>query len=224
MKKKYATLLMVGLLSLGVASGAQAAMISWTDWTSADASQAFGTLDVGGTDVDVTFTGSGFSAQTAGGTNYWTNPATYTGSALVDNAPPASDIIRLNTGGQKNISFSQAVVDPIFALVSWNGNTVDFGTPIEILSYGQGYWGNGTPILNAGGTGFYGSGEVHGAIRLPGTFTSINFTDTSENWHGFTLGVAGLGQNGPSPVPAPIGMLLLGSGLAGLIAVRRRQQ
>ena len=101
--------------------------------------------------------------------------------------------------------------------MSWNGSTVDFNTPIEILSYGAGYWGNGTPILNAEGDGFFGSGEVHGVIRLPGDFTSISFTHTSENRHGFTVGVLGLaGPEPPVGVPEPGTLLLLGSGLVGL--------
>jgi hypothetical protein len=35
---------------------------------------------------------------------------------------------------------------------------------------------------------------VHGVVRLPGTFNSISFTHTSENWHGFTVGVLALGE------------------------------
>jgi hypothetical protein len=126
----------------------------------------------------------------------------------------------LGTGGSKTITFSQVIQDPILALVSWNGNTVDFGVPIEILSYGTGYWGSGTPILNASGTGFYGSGEVHGVIRLPGNYSSIAFTDTSEYWHGFTVGVTSL----PDSVPEPASMLLMGTGLAGLIGACRKKK
>lgn len=225
MKKKLLAGLAFGMLMATCLESAHASTISWTDWTSTSlaSSGVLGTLIVDGSPVDVTFSGPYSFAQTSGGTNYWNPSAPYI-SAAVDNAPPASDIIALSTGGSKTITFSEMIQDPILALVSWNGNTVDFGVPIEILSYGDGYWGNGTPILNAGGTGFYGSGEVHGAIRFTGSYSSITFTDTYEGWHGFTVGVTGLSGSEPGPVPEPGTMLLMGTGLVGLIGVRRKMK
>ena len=216
--------IVISTLILFSASAAGAAPVFWTDWTSATQgtpSLAGGTLTIGSSSVGVTFSGSvpyNF-VQTSGGTNYWNPSAPYI-SSTVDNAPPASDIISLGTGGTATITFSEAVQDPLLGLVSWNGNTVDFGVPIEFLSYGAGFFGNGTPVLNGDGDGFFGSGEVHGVLRLPGSYTSITFTHTTEVWHGFTVGVAGL-PGPPNGVPEPTTMLLLGLGLIGMAGVRR---
>lgn len=207
------------LFLLAFTSVAVAVPVYWTDWTSQIPSTSVsGSINTGSDTINVTFSGTYYFAQTNGGTNYW-NPSSPYISAEVDNAPPASDIIALGSGGTETITFSEIVEDPLIALVSWNGNTVDFGVPIEILSYGPGYWGNGTPILNSDGDGFYGSGEVHGVIRLPGSYNSISFSHTPEYWHGFTVGIMGLGQQ---PVPEPATMLLLGLGLVGLAGFRKR--
>lgn len=193
----------------------------WTDWTSAAASSVSGTLSVGSSTVSVVYSGPYSGAQTAGGTNYWL-PNVYT-SATVPNGPPDSDIIQFSAGGTKTITFSQSVSNPLIGLVSWNGNTVDFGAPINVLSFGCGFWGCGSPIVNGTGTGFFGNGEVHGVIQLVGDYTSITFTDTSEGWHGITVGVLGLT---PDPangtVPEPTSLALIGGAFAALAAARRK--
>ena len=204
------------------ASFGMADVVYWTDWTgvTSTAPGVIGTLNPGTGPIAVNFSGVYQFAQTSGGTNYWNPSAPYI-SSVVDNAPPASDIIALNSGGIVSITFSQAVLDPLLALVSWNGNTVDFGVPIEILSFGAGFFGNGTPQLNLDGDGFFGSGEVHGVIRLPGTYSSITFSHTNENWHGFTVGVLGVGEPSQT-VPEPSTMLLLGLGLLAAAGMRRK--
>ena len=185
--------------------------IQWTNWTTAGSNMVSGTLAAPGGPVGVTYAGPYSFAQTSGGFPWWSY-GNYNGS--FNQPSPAWGIIALANGGPKTISFTAPVNNPYIALMSWNGNTVDFGTKIQVVANGCGYWGCGTMILNGGQTGFYGQGEVHGIIRLPGTFTSISFTDTSENWHGFTLGVA-------VPEPATWALLIAGFGLVG-VTLRRR--
>lgn len=222
MKKMKAGL---ATLALAAAAGsAQADVVCWTDWTTAGTSQVSGSL-TGCGDVGVTLSGAYSFAQTGTGTNYWNPNAPYL-SSVVSNAPPSAEMVALGSAGTITINFSEAVVDPLIALVSWNGNTVDFNTPIQVLSTGTGFWGTGTLILNAAGDGFVGSGELHGVIRLPGTFTSISFTHTNEFWHGLTIGVVGLAtpDNG-AKVPEPGTAALLGIALLGLVGgLRRRRQ
>lgn len=210
------------------ASGALAAPVNWVDWTSATSNSASGTISIDGGSVGVTMTNSANNAfvTTGGGTNYWTNPATYTssnctaGATCADNAPPASDIIALNGGGAVTLSFSETLQDVYFGFVSWNGNTAVYSTPVKILSYGRGFFGDGTPSQFDANTITH-SGETHGTLLLAGALDGFSFTHLSENWHGFTIGVADKAGVAPVPLPAA-GWLLLG-GLASLAGLRGRR-
>lgn len=195
------------------------AQVSWTDWTAQGTNSASGTL-FGGT-VGVSYGGTYSFVQTGCGTNFWTVPSTYV-SGSVATPPPACDIVALNAGGLKTITFSQAVVNPLIALASWNGQPgTMFSNPIEILSQGPGYWGSGLFTVVNGNT-LVGSGEAHGVIRLVGTYTSFSFTDGSENWHGITVGAQEIAQVGVVPEPATYALMT--GGLFVLAAVRRRRR
>jgi hypothetical protein len=222
-------LLGAGAAIMGMsATSANAVIIDWVDWTSAGTNTANGTLAAG--TVGVTYSGpyqffqNGVSGNT---TNYWTEgtPAPYTNNAVVGNAPTAAEGIALTQPGSKTVTFSQPVVNPLFAFNSWNGGSqsIDFGTPATILSTGQGYWGIGTIAPAFGGNGWVTTGgEPHGVVQLAGTFSSFTFTDTqNENWHGFTVGIERVADPG-STIPEPATMLLLGSGLVGLAGFRRK--
>lgn len=92
--------------------------------------------------------------------------------------------------------------------------------------------------LNTGGTVYYSSGtgwkglDVTSSIAslLAGPSTTANFSIAHTGFSGFTFSSAEGGQpaflrittSSPNPVPEPSTLLLLGVGLAGVLATRKR--
>lgn len=207
-------------LTLAGASGAQA-QVAWTDWSSTGPNAVFGSLISGSNTVNVSFSGPYAFAQTGCGTDYWavsSFPSTF--SVAPGDAPTGCDIIALNAGGLKTINFSQAVVNPLIALVSWNSQpSVVFNAPLQVVSQGCGYWGCGNITTN--GNTLSASGEAHGTIRLLGTFTQVSFTDAGENWHGISVGAEAVAV---TATPEPATLVLMGSGLLGVFGIVRRRR
>lgn len=193
--------LLAMMLSVLVVASAHAVPISWVDWTSGTAGasgSATGSLNIDGELVTVNYTGEIQFIQTSGGTNYWVPDAYSTTNSVVDNPPPTPDIIALSRATQKTLTFSRPIANPLFAVVSLNGNGYSFDQDFNILGYGRGYWGTGTLTKTNPSPGIYqlnGSGEPHGVIQFTGAFTSVSWTSLSnENWNGFTIGVTGLAE------------------------------
>lgn len=213
-----ARLLMGGALVFAAAT-ANAVPFYWTDWTGSDLDsgpgfRAQGTITTSSSTVTVTYTnpqGIGFY-QSSGGTDWFaggSGPTSPYTSSLVDNRPPAEDIIALQRAGMQTLQFSEAIATPVFAFVSLNRNGYAFDQDFEILSLGGvdgnacGYWGCGGAIKNVvdlGGGNFeyqliannVGGTEPHGTLRFTGTFDTVTWRSlTDEYWNGFTVGVQG---------------------------------
>jgi hypothetical protein len=204
------------------------AIIDWVDWTSAttgNPGSAAGTLTGG---VGVAYSGEVLFAQTAGGANYWSPSGSYI-SATVDNAPGSTDIIGM-TGGRgltQTITFSQAVVNPLMAIVSLGqpGYPVrlNYDAPATIISAGGGYWGGGS-ISQNGTNGVLGL-EGHGVVQFMGTYNSISFTAPDyEYWYGFTVGIEGVASAEAVPEPSSMILGVLGFGLLMAFGIRRARQ
>ncbi len=203
-------------LLLGLSGTASAITVDWTDWqSSADTTSVSGV--VSGIDVEFSASSAYHFVQLGSGVDYWSEgvPPAYTGGSI-DNRPTAAEMIALSQGGTVTFSFAETVYDPYIAINSWNGNTVEFGTPISFDSVGKGYWGSGSYTMNGAGTGFSGNGELHGLIQLKGAFDSFSFTHTGEAWHGVTVAL-------PVPEAETYAMLLAGLGVIGWMGRRRKQ-
>lgn len=242
---------LLGALTIATASPAAFAVpVYWTDWTSGATTggvfNAQGTITTSTSTVQVTYSnpqGIAFFQDGIGDTDYWRsggvrNDATspYT-SPLVDNIPTGSDMIALNRAGTQTLSFSEAIANPVFSYISLNGNGYAFNQDFEILSFGNGtpdntcgFWGCGTSyknVVDLGGGNFeyqlLGTGEPHGTIRFTGAFDSVSWRSLSnENWNGFTVGIQGTALEVPQSVPEPGSLALLGLGLFGFVASRRK--
>jgi hypothetical protein len=218
-----ATLFTVALIALSIMPTLQAATI-WTDWTSATLGtpgSASGTL--GG--VTVSYNGEVNGNTVINGTSPdWSQPASSFIGGTVSTSPSAvGDIITLNGSftGTNTLSFSSPILNPVFAI--WS-----LGQPTLPASFTF----NATPTFEAGGPDVFGGGAISvlgdvvsgqegsGVVQFTGTFTSISWTDTPENFYGFTVGEAGA----VSATPEPAALTLFGVGFAALALMLGRRK
>ena len=216
------------VLMLVFSTTAQSVPINWTDWGSSTTAPDVVIGSIGG--IAVTYTGDFNFVQTGTGINYWTEngtPAPYTDSSVIDNAPTASEMIALTSIARHTITFSEAILNPVMAIVSMGQPNLpvsyDFDTDFTLLSNGVGYWS----YANGGLPGSYTidaaqdiltGNELHGAIQFNGLINQINWTSSPhENWHGITVGSLS------TSVPEPSILVLIGIGLAGLGFIRRKK-
>ncbi len=210
---------------------AEAATYYWVTWNTYNFDGTTytltGTITTSGSTVTVTYTNtqglSGYQLNggSGGSTNYYsggtdgasgTSPYT---SATVSNRPNNVTIIRLSNAGAQTLTFSQPIANLAMAFVSLNGTAFSFDRNFDILSFGDssdggnacGYWGCGT-ATKASGSGSYpyvvsGTGEPHGTLHFPGSFSALTWTSGNENWHGFTVGIAGTASEVTSDTTPP---------------------
>jgi PEP-CTERM motif len=224
----------LGALVMAV-TPASAALIDWTAWTGATTGtpgSALGTIAPDG--VTVSYAGE-IRNLFFNFPRWQPSPPTFSGGTVGNPPPSSGGIIQLfggafGPGGTveiDTITFSKPVVNPIMAIWSLGqpGNTARFdftaAEPFTIESGGPSAEFGGSPIFTtlANPNVIFGT-EGNGTIQFNGTFTAITWTNpVFENWYGFTVGIAGVG---PSGVPEPSALLLLGAGLAGLAGVAWR--
>jgi hypothetical protein len=209
---------LIALISLQ----AQAATI-WTDWTDFTVGANGGGSAVGNVfGVDVSYSGE-LDAGVGNGTgNIWNPSATFVGGTSTTSPDDVGDYIRINGSytGTGTINFASPVVDPLIAI--WS-----LGQP----GFGASFTFNATPALQAGGPNSqYGGSSItvssntvngnegNGVVQFTGTYSSITFTSTPEEWYAFTVGVNDVVA---PPIPEPASVVLAFAGLTGLFVARR---
>jgi hypothetical protein len=131
-------------------------------------------------------------------------PASTFESATVGNAPPPTGMIALSgtASATQTLTFSEAVKDPLVAVLSGASLQFDFDATPTLLSSGGFVLGgtatfaggitvSGQTLTTAAGTGSDGAGVV----EFVGTFTSLTFTMPAAEspccFSVFTVGVRG---------------------------------
>lgn len=211
--KKFIKKLLFSLVGLTVFFSVNVTHAGWIDWTSTTS----GTMDIGGTTVGVTLSGSPHSYEN--GDYYYNNAATgYTSPTGTYAGLDPSDLIRVYLEGSFTLSFDQTVSGLDMALISVGQGglpvTYDFDDDFSVVSFGPNYWGY--TGYSVSGNDFTGK-EYNGILRFDGEFDSISFTTiNNEYWHAFNFGSDSLAR-----VIEPSSLLLMGLGLIGLALSRR---
>ena len=189
---------------------------------------------VTGTVAGVGFTVSGPTAfvqlSNGGGTNYFvpTSPVYFGGT--ISNAPTDSGLIAIQQGGAKyTIHFAAPVTGLVFSEVSLGDGPLTsytFDQQFSVQSCGTGYWGGGcfNQALGSTGNTVLSGGESSGSIQFASTFQNLSFqvSPNSEYWNGFDLGLPQT-NTGLNPVPEPGTLVMVGTGLLGLLGAAKRK-
>ena len=199
---------------------AQSATAGWIDWSDKNN----GTLTIGTSTVGVTLSSSveGTPLALLEGDTYYNNfftggtspTGTYAGLA-------PSDLIQINDPSTFTLNFDQTVTDLYMSLVSVGQKNKPvsyiFNDAFSVVSAGANNWGYGSYAVS--GNTFTGK-EYNGVLHFSGSFDSISFsTNPNEYWHGFNFA----SFTPTSSVSEPASLALLGLGLCGLAAARRRK-
>jgi PEP-CTERM motif len=209
---------------------------TWTDWTSAIGgvpASVSGSLN----GVAVSYSGEADSTVLNGTSTIWAPNTSFTGGTVTTSPSTVRDAIFLNGNftGTNTITFASPLVNPVLAIWSLGQPGLEasfiFNATPTFEAGGPNSQFGGLPITVSGNT--VSGREGNGVVQFAGTLSSISWTNTFENFYGFTIGVNGPSgptpgpspepSPGTTPIPEPGTIALFGIGLAGLGLTGRRR-
>jgi len=199
-------------VTTALCTSASALDVQWGDWVNAEG--LYGAYLDGPGSTTAIHGGAAAGLMGCGGGDRWA-VGSYNGPVN----KPQCEGPQLSVGGANSITFSATVNDPYLALMGWGDSSVAFDAAFELISIGSGFYGEGTMQIDDSSSGFVGTGAVHAILRFNGSFDTISWTDTSEAFRGYTVGLATLTP--AVPEPSAWALMVAGLGLVGT-ALRRR--
>ncbi len=201
---------------------------AWTNWTSFTAGANGGGSAVGAVNgVGVSYAGELDGNSVINGTStIWAPTSSFVGGTITASPSVVGDELSLNGSftGINTITFASPVTNPVFAI--WS-----LGAPSAPASFS---FIGATPTFEVGGPNsqFGGSAivvlgnvvsgnEGNGVVQFTGTFSSLSWTDTFENFYAFTVGVNQ--EPTATAVPEPTTLTFVGIGLVGLASRLRKR-
>jgi hypothetical protein len=212
-------------LAIFTGGSAHASFIDWATWTQNTVGYPTGGSATGITPLGLTITYSGELLSVQPNYPSWMPTSSYVGGNVANAPPQSGGILQLQGGANPapidTITFSSAVVNPVFAIWSLGQNGINasfnfINAPFTIQKGGPSLEYTGQAITANGDTVF--GVEGNGTIQFTGTYTQIQWTNpVKEFWYGFTVGSA-------VPEPGTWAMMILGFAGIGFMAYRRKSK